>query len=215
MTAMKNVIMVFVVILLVGCGAHRMMPVESVTNEGFSMVKDRDAGMVYLSPDFNFTGYNTLIVDGQPASSAIEKKGDIDPDEMNLYLVKQLVKHINDTGLFKQVSDDDSLLLNEGLDREKTLILEPTLSELEPGNRALRYFVGFGAGAAKAQVEINLRDCNAKQVRYKSSDRQVGFMGGFGGDSKEFLTNFLNKISEGQAAFMKRISEGGKPEAVQ
>ena len=40
-------------------------------------------------------------------------------------------------------------------------------------------------------------------------------MGGFGGDSKDFLTNFLTLIAEGQASFMKRISAGGKIEKSQ
>jgi len=77
---------------------------------------------------------------------------------------------------------------------------------LEPGNRALRYFVGFGAGAAKAQVEIDVRDLKTKKILYKSSDRRIGFMGGFGGNSKDFLADFLAKIAKGQALIVVNLS---------
>jgi len=194
---MKNIGLGLVLLLFVGCGAHRTCPMVHVSHEGFEMAKDKDAGMVYLSPGFDFLGYDTLVVSGQPVSTKIEK-GDIDPDEMNIYLVKQLTKHINNTGLFAKVTDDNDALSDHDKGTGKTLILEPILSELEPGNRALRYFVGFGAGAAKAQVEIDVRDLKTKKILYKSSDRRIGFMGGFGGNSKDFLADFLAKIAKGE-----------------
>jgi hypothetical protein len=35
---------------------------------------------------------------------------------------------------------------------------EGSITKLDPGSRALRYMVGFGAGAAKAQAETRLID---------------------------------------------------------
>ncbi|MBL7075802.1 DUF4410 domain-containing protein [candidate division KSB1 bacterium] len=211
---MKKIVLALLLLSLIGCGAHRMTPVENISHKDFQMIEDKDAGMVYLSPGFDFKGYETLIISGLPISPNIPKT-DIDLEELNIYFIKQLIKNMNNTGLFTKVTDDTAAISDPNKQTGKTLVLESSLSELEPGNRALRYFVGFGAGAAKAQVEIDIRAPETKKILYKSSDRRVGFMGGFGGDSKDFLINFLNLIAEGQASFMKRISTGGKIEKAQ
>jgi hypothetical protein len=211
---MKKIVLLFLLLSIIGCGAHRMTPVENISHKDFQMIEDKDAGMVYLSPGFDFRGYETIIVTGLPISSNIAR-GDIDPDEMRIYFIKQLINNISGTGLFDKVTDGNTATSDHNKQAGKTLILEASLSELEPGSRALRYFVGFGAGAAKTQVEIDIREPETKKMLYKSSDRRVGFMGGFGGDSKDFLIESLTKIAEGQTSFMKRISAGEKIEKVQ
>lgn len=49
------------------------------------------------------------------------------------------------------------------------------------GNRALRYWVGFGAGSGSLQVNIELKDNNGN-VRYATVSKAKLAVGAFGGD---------------------------------
>lgn len=55
--------------------------------------------------------------------------------------------------------------------------------EAEYGNRALRYFVGFGAGAGHVTVTIEMKDPDGK-VLYSGSSKADLAIGVFGGDMK-------------------------------
>lgn len=204
-------VILFISLIIIGCGAHRTTPVENISHKDFKLIEDKEAGLVYLSPDFNFKGYETIILTFLPLPSNIHKT-DIDPEEMKIYFIKQMEKNLQSTGLFVNVVDELSSSSEKYKLAGKTIILESSFSELDPGNRALRWVVGFGAGATKVQVELEIKEPNTKRILYKSSDRRIGFMGGFGGDSKDFITSSLTQISEGQTSFMKRISSGGKIE---
>ena len=85
---MKKIILALLLLSLIGCGVHRMTPVENISHKDFQMIEDKDAGMVYLSPGFDFKGYETLIISGLPISPNIPKT-DIDLEEINIYFIKQ------------------------------------------------------------------------------------------------------------------------------
>lgn len=56
--------------------------------------------------------------------------------------------------------------------------------EVTYGNRALRYFVGFGAGAGHMRVIIELKDTMGA-VRYAANSEADLSIGGFGGDMSQ------------------------------
>ena len=51
------------------------------------------------------------------------------------------------------------------------------------GNKALRYFVGYGAGSGSVEVTLALRD-NAGNVQYATTTNSKLAMGAWGGDMK-------------------------------
>lgn len=67
----------------------------------------------------------------------------------------------------------------------------------EPGSRAARYWIGFGAGAAEATIRTELTDHQGKQLGEVDSEATLkwGFLGG----------NSLNTIDNSAAHIAKRI----------
>lgn len=61
------------------------------------------------------------------------------------------------------------------------------------GNRALRYFVGFGAGSAKTLIETKYYD-KSDNLLGKLKTKSSLSMGIFGGDSNEILNLVAEKI---------------------
>jgi len=58
--------------------------------------------------------------------------------------------------------------------------------EVAYGNRALRYFVGFGAGAGHLRVTIELKD-RLETVRYAANSEADLAIGGFSGDMSQVV----------------------------
>jgi len=206
--------MVVLSLLITGCETMQMKPIEHISHKEIAMVEDKDVGMVYLEPGFNFKMYDALLISKVQTQSVVPMKG-IDPEEAGIFFRKQLVKTISNAGIFKLVTDDATQAIAGQVALPRMLSLESFFTEMEPGNQALRYFVGYGAGAAKIQVEFEIRDPQTKKLLYKASDRFVGAGGGLGGDSKLLINMNLTKMAEAQAEFMKRIASGGKIEKSQ
>jgi hypothetical protein len=207
---MKRISIFIVSIFLIftlGCiGAMKREPVESGFNKGFEMTDDKDLGKVYLAPGFNFKGYDVLLV-LDPSTEMVLQKKNIDPEEMKIYFKNQLIKMLRETGVYKTVTDDSSVLSSMQDTGCGALVMKTVFTELDPGNRALRYLIP-GAGATKVQVESEIKDSKTEKIYFKASNRMSAIMGTFGGDSKAFILDSLYKIAEAHAAFIKRISSG-------
>ena len=212
---MKNFIMFFILSLFLastfGCGAMKVTPIERRMINGIEMAEDKDLGKVYLAPGFNFKPYDILFV-SNPSTSEVSPKKDIDPNEMKIILKNQLIGKLDSINVFNTVTDDESVLSSKEIPATKVLVMESAITELDPGNRALRYLVGFGAGATKVQVETEIKDSKTKQLYFMAYDRRSAAFGAFGGDSKGFILDSLTKIAEAHASFIERIASGGKIE---
>ena len=212
---MKKFIAIFILTLCLlsnfGCGAMKVTPVETGMKKGIEMVEDKDLGKVYLAPGFDFKPYDTLFI-STPSTLLISPKEDIDPNEMKMSLKNQLLTKLDALDVFTTVTDDKSALSSEVISAQKVLSMKSTITELDPGSRALRYLVGFGAGSTKVQVETEIRDSKTEQLYFMASDRRSAAFGSFGGDSKGYILESLSKIAEAHALFIKRIASGGKIE---
>ncbi|EHP0919253.1 DUF4410 domain-containing protein, partial [Campylobacter coli] len=77
----------------------------------------------------------------------------------------------------------------------KDIKIECKISNYDEGSRALRYFISFGAGAAKAKIEVKLTDDNNQTISTFSNDAILP--GGlFGGESKGVFDNAASGIVE-------------------
>lgn len=209
MRSIVRVILVFSLVIVSGCGVMNVAPIQTEDPSAVSMVEDKDLGLVYLAPGFDFRGIDTLVV-LDPSTKAVFEKKEIDPDVMAIFMKQELMTRLNESGVFAKVTDDRSVLSTSKASAGKVLILETSFSELDPGSRALRYFAGFGAGRSKVQVESEIRDATTKQLVFKASNRRIGVMGGFGGESQAFILYSLKEIAEAHGAFMKRIASRDK-----
>lgn len=67
------------------------------------------------------------------------------------------------------------------------------ISSHDPGNRALRYLVGFGAGAAKTIIEADLVN-DTNQTIDKVLVNAALYIGGLGGDANQTIHDSANEI---------------------
>jgi hypothetical protein len=90
-----------------------------------------------------------------------------------------------------------------------TLIVEGKFIEMDPGSRAKRYFVGFGAGKSGVTVEGTVKSGDGT-VLATFKQRRVGVMGLAGGDSMGKLRDDTKNIAEDIAKFLNAWAKGAK-----
>lgn len=195
------------VVVLAGCGTFQTAPIPMQTGlEIRPSVEDTDAGLIGMAPGFSLGKYELLVVEPFKVDH-IEAKGDISPQDMQGYLHLKLLQQLQEAGVFKQILEGPASKVGQAAGSGKALILRGVITELDPGSRALRYFVGFGAGATKAQIETQFVDRDANRVVLATADRRAAAFGVFGGDSRQYLTESLDEMAKGLARFLKRMAE--------
>ena len=195
---------------LAGCiGAMQTQATDPVGAGGLApTVEDKDVGLVGLRQGFDLKTYTVLAVDKLPVSPEV-----INDDEdrkaaavMPTYFQSETVRRIREANLFAKVVNLSETSLTPG--PEKTLKLQGKITQLDPGSRALRYFVGFGAGRSKAQAELSFVDAQSGEVVMVIADRRVAAYGIFGGDSEEHLQESFRDMARDLARFLTRLSKG-------
>jgi hypothetical protein len=211
---MRNhlVVIVLSTAFFAGCAGLRTAPIAPQTVGDLRPdIEDVDAGLVGMRPDFSPTAYAGIIVSPFKVSPS-EIKDDEDArlaKDMIAYLQTQLVQRVGSAGIFTKVID--ATATSELPADMKVLSLEGEMTTLTQGSQALRYWVGFGAGAAKAQIETRLVDFQSRRVELITADRREVSVGIFGGDSRQFVTVSLDQMAEAYAKLLRRLSAGGRP----
>ena len=89
------------------------------------------------------------------------------------------------------------------------IVVDGKFTEMDPGSRAKRYFVGFGAGKSGVMVEGSVKASDGT-VLATFRQRRVGVMGVGGGDSMEKLVDDTKAIGEDIAKFLSAWATGKK-----
>jgi hypothetical protein len=89
------------------------------------------------------------------------------------------------------------------------IVVEGKFREMDPGSRAKRYFVGYGAGKSGVMVEGTVKSFDGT-VLATFQQRRVGVMGLAGGDSMEKMKADTNAIGEDIAKFLSAWATGKK-----
>ena len=86
----------------------------------------------------------------------------------------------------------------------KTLIVRGTVEEIDPGSRAKRYVAGFGAGAARNKVSVELVDAASGDVvvRFTQAHRSAGTFKFGGGSDATVLRDGTRAMGEDTAAIL-------------
>lgn len=64
----------------------------------------------------------------------------------------------------------------------RTLVIRGRLLKVDPGSKAARYFVGYGAGAVKIQIAGEIVDGSSGSVLLRFTQERRSGVGLFGGD---------------------------------
>ena len=81
------------------------------------------------------------------------------------------------------------------------LLVDGKFTELNPGSRAARYVVGFGAGKSGVKIEGSVKGADGSLMA-TFEQRRVGTMGAFGGDSIGKMSEDCRNIGEDIAKFL-------------
>ena len=77
-----------------------------------------------------------------------------------------------------------------------TLLIRGKVLAMDPGSKAKRYWAGFGAGAARAQIEGEIVDAKSGTVRVRFTQERRSGVGMMGGDYESLMQRNLNAIGE-------------------
>ncbi|MGI8820308.1 MAG: DUF4410 domain-containing protein [Chthoniobacterales bacterium] len=83
------------------------------------------------------------------------------------------------------------------------LVVRVRITKTDPGSRAARYFVGFGAGAAKIGIAGEIVDGRTGKVLVRFAQERRSFAGGFGGDYRDLLDRTLHQVGGDVAGLLR------------
>jgi hypothetical protein len=93
-------------------------------------------------------------------------------------------------------------------DSPDALLIEGAVVEVNPGSRATRYLVGFGAGKAACAVVCEVYEPGKRNPSVRIYVRDTGSMGAFGGDSVQMLDHIMSELGTRLATNLTTILLG-------
>ena len=204
----------FAIVSLVACGNVQVKPEEPIGTASLKPTQeDKEAGLVGIASGFDLKAYRTIIVERYTVS---DKSISDDDDKqlaqaMPVHLQMNLVERLRATGLFERVVNPNDAAVSS--DTGKALRLQGEITQLTGGSRALRFWIGFGAGRSRVQMETRLVDAESRVVVTVTADRRVGVMSealslDYGGSSLELIQQTFNDMARDFAKFLVRLSLG-------
>jgi hypothetical protein len=119
-------------------------------------------------------------------------------------LADEFVAKVKTMGAFAEAS-----VLTGDAAPADAIVVEGKFREMDPGSRAKRYFVGYGAGKSGVMVEGAVKSSDGT-VLATFQQRRVGVMGFAGGDSIEKMKADTKAIGEDLAKFLSAWATGKK-----
>jgi len=132
---------------------------------------------IYLTEKIS-ANYDTLVINDFSADNAEYSNVN---DEEKATITKMLPVLKSNIALtleadLKEKKIFKTILRNEG-QKDRTVILEGQFSEFNAGSRALKFFVGFGAGKAYIKFKGRLLDAQSGKELAVFEDRETGYRG--------------------------------------
>jgi len=118
-------------------------------------------------------------------------------------LAEQFVTTLKERGPYTTVSSTDV----DTAAPAGSIVVEGKFTTIDPGSRAKRYFVGFGAGKSTVSVSGTVKDSTGAVLATFSQTRH-GVMGMGGGDSLGKLLADSRNIGEDIAEFLSAWAKG-------
>jgi len=178
---------------------NRKSPTEPGTYRDWKDEIDR----VEILQPFRLADYDLVVVEPLDGS-----RTELPDQDDNAYApIKSVLAHATDpyvSGLAERIGARIEVVeasRGEADSEARKLILRGTIDRLDPGSQAARYWVGFGAGAAKTEISGELFDPASGKVLVKFNQERRSGVGEFGGDYEELMDRNLAQIG-GDVAFL-------------
>jgi hypothetical protein len=157
-------------------------------------------------------GSTRVVIRPFSASDADLTVGDSKKDETKKMqveapglLAEEFVVKLKDSGTFTDVA----VLTSDAAVPADAILVSGKFIEMDPGSRAKRYFVGFGAGKSGVTVEGSVKGPDGAMLA-TFKQRRIGVMGVAGGDSMGKLRSDAKNIAEDIAKFLSAWATGKK-----
>lgn len=202
---------------LAACGNVQVKPDQPIGTATLKpTVEDKRTGLVGIAPGFTPKAYQRISVE---IFTVTDKNIEGDDDKqfaqvMPVYLQAKLVEQLRMARLFEQVATpEDATSPPEGV---RTLKLQGTITELSGGSRGLRFWIGFGAGRSRVQLETRMVDAESGAVLLVTANRRIGVMSeamslDYGGGSRDLLEQTLSDVARDLVRFLTRLAAGQGP----
>ena len=200
-------------LVLAGCGSRRSSPDNPMSAGGLTpSIQDAEAGLVGVAPGFDIRRYKIIAVEVFPVTDPdMKDAGDkAFAAKMTSRFQLELVRRLNESGLFQQIVNTSQTQLKPT--NAPALRLRGSITRLGRGSQAARYFAGlYGAGATRAQADMQLVDAASNRVVVVTADRRLASVGFLGGSDEEHLEESFDDIARDLAKFLVRLSKGEAP----
>lgn len=161
---------------------------------------------IYLTERLS-KNYDTLIIKDFSADG-VEYSAVNDEEKANIVKMMPVLKanialtlesELKAKNVFKKI-------LTNGVASDKAVILEGSFSEFNAGSRALKFFVGFGAGKVYIKFKGKLLDAATGKELAKFEDRETGYRGSMTMEGYQDLFPHQAKgIGENLAKFLEKL----------
>ena len=192
--------------VLIGClvltacatGPHTRPEAPSGTN-----VEEDWKGLIdsfVLIRDFNLAKYEKIVVEPLDTTAT-----PLPPKSENTYeptyLVLKSSSDIFVLGMkeaFKEAKHPVEPALSDGKGHEggKVLVVRGKVAQMNPGSKALRYWVSFGAGQSRVEISGEVVDAESDTVLARFVHARSSGIGVWGGDYQKFLTDDTRDVGE-------------------
>jgi hypothetical protein len=116
---------------------------------------------------------------------------DVPPDYL-VSLMQDIVAEVQKTKKFRQVH-----LGEDAPGSESALLrISGSITQFDKGNRAARYFVGFGAGRSKIQAHVTFTDAQTQELLLEDDVDGKVVMGTFGGDGRGATRGLAKELAK-------------------
>lgn len=192
-------------LLLCGCATTTTTAVRPTQYP--STVKDWNGiDNVEFLQEFRLNNYAQLVVEPLDTSTT-----PLPPQNENTYqpVVEMLKKTdaIITSQIEREVGNELVVLNKQPEHPEKTLLVRGKVTEMNPGSRALRFWVSFGAGSAWVQIQGEIVDAQSGNVLLRFTQRNVGAMGVVGESYETVFTRCVEGLGRDIGRLIKRFKD--------
>ncbi len=164
-----------------------------------------DIDQLEIVKTFKLADYRTIVI--EPFTSEGVKLPDKDDNSYDSARRALAESPEYLAGGLNGLLDQKVYLAEDNADTKKagTLIIRAKVTVMDPGSRAARYWVGFGAGAARTEIEGEIVDAHTGEVLLRFTQQRRSGVGAYGGDYQELMRRNLNTIGEDVAHMLREF----------
>ncbi len=151
-----------------------------------------DIDVLEIVETFQTSSYKKIVVNAFDTSET-----PLPEAEDNTYEPVKTVLADPVTSFAKALREESGLVVTPGEEGgDGALVIRGVVDEMDPGSRAARYWGGFGAGAARTKLSLEIVDGSSGKTLLKMTQERRSGVGMAGGDYVKLMNRNLRAIGE-------------------